>query len=127
MAVRILVVDDDPVMTRLATFVLESAGYQVLVANDGQRALDLLDREIPSLVLSDLAMPGIDGLELLQRIRDRADTADLPVVMLTARGEESAPRQAEAAGANGYLTKPVSRAEMLAEVERHLSPNTAAE
>ena len=120
MSTLILVVDDELPMTRLTTYVLESAGYDVLVANDAQRALTLLEREKPALVLCDIAMPSIDGLELLRRIRSNPDTAELPVVMLTARGEETAPRQASAAGANGYLTKPASSAEILGEVAKHL-------
>ncbi len=121
MTAQILVVDDERHMLRLASYVLESAGYEVLAASDARRALVFLEAESPSLVLCDITMPGMDGLELLRTIRANPRTADLPVVMLTARGEDRDRLQAAAAGANGYLTKPFSSAEVLSEVAHHLS------
>jgi len=121
MTTQILVVDDERHMLRLASYVLESAGYEVLAASDAREALVFLEAESPSLVLCDIAMPGMDGLELLRTIRANPRTTDLPVVMLTARGEDRDRLQAAAAGANGYLTKPFSSAEVLSEVAHHLS------
>lgn len=122
MTTQILVVDDERHMLRLTSYVLESAGYEVLAASDARQALGFLETESPALALCDIAMPGIDGLELLRTIRANPRTADLPVIMLTARGEEKDRLQAAEAGANGYLTKPFSSAEVLGEVARHLSP-----
>lgn len=122
MTPQLLVVDDEPHMIRLATYVLETAGYDVSIATDGNGALAVLEKEPVDLVLCDITMPGLDGLTLLRTVRSAPRTEALPVVMLTARGEEVDRETAAELGANGYLTKPFSSGELLSEVQRHVGP-----
>jgi adenylate cyclase len=84
----VLVVDDLPQNVRLLDAVLSPRGYRVLTAGSGQEALDLLKKHEPDLVLLDIVMPGLDGYEVCRRIRDEPATAFLPVVMITASGDQ---------------------------------------
>ena len=113
-AERILVVDDDPRLVRLVKANLEPEGYQVLAVADGSSALEAVEREDPDLILLDLMLPGMDGYELCQRIREFSDT---PVIMLTARGEDADKVRGLRLGADDYITKPFSIGELMARVE----------
>ncbi|MCK6439690.1 MAG: response regulator [Planctomycetes bacterium] len=105
---RILVVDDSPTILKILGKGIESLGYEVVQANDGQEALHVLD-EIPvDLVMTDINMPNIDGFELIRRIRKRPDLTVLPVIVLTSETGDKAMGQALDVGANIYLTKPAS-------------------
>ncbi len=112
---RVLVVDDQPPNVRLLEAILAPRGYDVLTASSGERALELIGAEDIDLVLLDILMPGIDGYEVCRRIRDQVDTAYLPVVMVTASGDEQKVKALEA-GADDFLTKPVNQSELLARV-----------
>jgi class 3 adenylate cyclase/CheY-like chemotaxis protein len=114
-AARVLVVDDQPANVRLLEAILAPRGYDVSTAASGEEALELLARSTPDLVLLDIVMPGLDGYEVCRRIRDRKDTAYLPVVMVTASGDEQKVKALEA-GADDFLTKPIDRSELLARV-----------
>ncbi|MBK8020816.1 MAG: response regulator [Chloroflexi bacterium] len=113
----ILVVDDYIVQQRVLRQVLSSAGYDVTVAGDGMEALEYLAAEQYALVILDIAMPEMDGIEVLSRMRDREPTRALPVIMLTASGEEEAKAIARKAGADAFLTKPASSHEIIATVQ----------
>jgi len=120
----VLVIEDDPSITLGLKLNLGRAGYRVRVATDGAEGLRELKRERPDLVLLDLMLPGVNGLEILRRIR--ADDAQLPVVILTALGAESDKIEGLDLGANDYVTKPFSIAELLARVRaalRSTAPN----
>ena len=122
---RILVADDEPSFRELLADILEAAGHEVVEARDGEEALAALERGVYDLVLTDQRMPGIGGLELLRRIRQRA--APPPVVMLTAYGTIPEAVEAVRLGAADYLTKPLpSPAALLAAVDRLLVPEVAA-
>jgi DNA-binding NtrC family response regulator len=122
---RILVADDEPSFRELLADILEAAGHEVVGARDGEEALAALDRGVYDLVLTDQRMPGIGGIELLRRIRQRA--APPPVVMLTAYGTIPEAVEAVRLGAADYLTKPLpSPAALLAAVDRFLVPEVAA-
>ncbi len=122
---RILVADDEPSFRELLADILETAGHEVVEARDGEQALAALERGAYDLVLTDQRMPGIGGLELLRRIRQRA--APPPVVMLTAYGTIPEAVEAVRLGAADYLTKPLpSPAALLAAVDRLLVPEVAA-
>lgn len=112
---RVLVVDDRPANVRLLEAILTAEGYDVTSAASGEDALHSIGAAEPDLVLLDILMPGIDGYEVCRRIRERPETAYLPVVMVTA---SSAEQKVEAlrAGADDFLTKPVDRQELLARV-----------
>lgn len=113
----ILVVDDYIVQQRVLRQVLTTAGYQVTVAADGAEALDYLAEADYALVILDIAMPGMDGIEVLTHIRADARLGDLPVIMLTASGEDSDKAAARSAGANVFLSKPASSHEIISTVE----------
>ncbi|TDW77573.1 adenylate/guanylate cyclase domain-containing response regulator [Kribbella pratensis] len=112
---RVLVVDDQPPNVRLLEAILSPRGYDVLTASSGEQALELIGAEDVDLVLLDILMPGIDGYEVCRRIRDQVDTAYLPVVMVTASGDEQKVKALEA-GADDFLTKPINQSELLARV-----------
>ncbi|MFV2021971.1 response regulator transcription factor [Micromonospora sp. LOL_023] len=112
--VRVLVVDDDPTVSDVVLRYLERAGYQVDRAADGFAALAAVDRAAPDLVVLDLMLPGIDGLEVCRRLRQRAVT--VPVIMLTALGEEADRILGLQLGADDYVTKPFSPRELVLRV-----------
>lgn len=109
----VLVVDDEPIVRRVVARYLRHEGHPTLEAGDGPAALELIEREQPGLVVLDLMLPGIDGLELCRMIRRRSDT---PVIMLTARGEEADRIVGLDLGADDYVTKPFSPRELVARV-----------
>jgi CheY-like chemotaxis protein len=121
---RILVVDDSPFMVRLVTYMLESAGYETVSAENGRIALEMIAEESPDLVFLDTMMPEMDGLETLAAIRSNPRTRDLPVLMLTAKTQADDYQVALDAGANGYLTKPFHQADVLDGVAQHLRTGT---
>jgi adenylate cyclase len=112
----VLVVDDQAPNRRLLEAVLEPRGYRVLSAESGEQALQLLAEDPPDVVLLDILMPGMDGYEVCRRIRENGETAVLPVVMITASGEQEKLRATEA-GADDFVTKPFDQAELLARVK----------
>ena len=114
---RILVVDDETQITRVLRTTLSSHGYEIRVANDGESALDLLNDWPADLVITDLSMPAMDGLELTRRVRSRSRT---PIIVLSVKGEERTKVQALDAGADDYVTKPFSMNELLARVRAAL-------
>ena len=110
----ILIVDDDPSIRKLVATTLEDvAGFELVQAHDGAAALDAAREEAPEIVLLDLDMPGIDGLEACRRLRRHEETADTTIVILTAFAGAEAERAAEEAGADLFLTKPFSPLELL--------------
>jgi adenylate cyclase len=112
---RVLVVDDQAPNIRLLEAILAPRGYDVLTASSGEEALALLDQSEVDLVLCDIVMPGMDGYQVCRTIRDRTETAYLPVVMVTASGDEQKIKALEA-GADDFLTKPINQSELLARV-----------
>ena len=103
---NILVVEDEPSLQELLRYNLTKEGYHPVAARSGQEALEIARREAPSLVLLDLMLPDMDGLEVCKRLKSRSDTAAIPIVMLTARGEESDIVRGLELGADDYITKP---------------------
>ncbi len=107
----ILVVDDEPKIVRLAQDYLEHSGYRVVIAGDGQMALDTARQSRPDLVVLDLNLPGMDGLEVCRRLRS---DSNVPIIMLTARVEETDRLIGLELGADDYITKPFSPRELVA-------------
>jgi DNA-binding response OmpR family regulator len=114
---RILVVDDEPHIGRIIQFKLEQGPYDVLMSHDGIAALEILRRNDPiDLVLLDIMLPRLGGLELLAQLRRIPHRRDTPVIMLTAKGNETDRTQAEALGADDFVVKPFSPKRLFARI-----------
>src|SRR5579872_2863006 len=114
---RILVVDDEPQIPRVLRTSLSSHGYDIRVANDGETALEIMKDWTPDLVITDLSMPNMDGLELCRRLRL---STKIPIIVLSVKGEEKTKVRALDAGADDYVTKPFGIEELLARVRASL-------
>jgi CheY-like chemotaxis protein len=104
---RILVVDDNPRNLKLAFDVLEDAGYEVVEAVNAEEAQSIIDRNLPDLILMDIALPGMDGLTLTRKIKANERTEHIRVIALTAFAMKGDDQKALAAGCDGYITKPI--------------------
>lgn len=114
---RILVVDDEPQITRVLRTTLSSHGYAIRTAGDGDEALEVMRDWTPDLIITDLAMPNMEGLELCRRVREKST---IPIIILSVRGEEKNKIEALDAGADDYVTKPFGPKELLARVRAML-------
>jgi DNA-binding response OmpR family regulator len=117
MAKRILLVEDDPAVLRAVSYMLGKEGYEVLTATDGLEGLTKAKGENPDLLILDVMLPGIDGFEICHRLRAEPQTAQLPILMLSAKGQAADKAMGLQVGANEYLTKPVERLVLLGKVE----------
>lgn len=121
MSETILIVDDTPANLGVLVETLGAAGYQLMVAEDGEEALAQTAQTQPDLILLDVMMPGIDGFETCRRLKARAETRDVPVLFMTALSETADKVKAFAAGGVDYITKPIEHEEALARIRTHLS------
>ena len=112
----ILVVEDDPAMMIALRDILEGEGYSVVTASDGRSALQALDAGLPSLILSDISMPVMDGIELFEMVRKEPRTAGIPFIFLTARGTSEDVFAGKSLGADDYITKPVTSQQLVSVV-----------
>src|SRR6187551_1363301 len=129
MKANILIVEDEEALTLLLRYNLEAAGYDVETVARGDDADLGLKERLPDLVILDWMLPGLSGIELCRRLRQRPDSRQLPIIMLTARGEESERVRGLATGADDYLVKPFSVPELLARIRallRRASPERVA-
>lgn len=117
MATKIMVVDDEPDLTRLVSHHLEREGYQTVCVSNGTEALKQLSRQTVALVILDVMMPGESGLEVCKRLRSKAESAHLPILLLTAKDEETDKVIGLELGADDYVTKPFSPKELMARVK----------
>ena len=115
---KILIVEDYPVTQRVLSLTLKNSGHEVQIANHGLEALEQLDLAPVDLALVDIAMPEMDGLELLRHLRNDKRYNALPVIMLTASGQDEDRQTALNIGADGFLTKPTSSRELLETIHR---------
>ena len=120
---KILVVDDEEDILELLRFNLSREGYQISCAASGEDALSLVRSEIPDLIVLDLMLPGMDGLEVTRRLKNNLSTKDIPIVMLTAKGEEADIVTGLELGADDYITKPFSPRILVARVRAVLRRN----
>jgi two-component system phosphate regulon response regulator PhoB len=114
---RVLLVEDETDIREMLTFALERADFEVRAAETAEQALDILDGPLPNLVLIDWMLPGMSGVELASRLRSDPLTAELPLLMLTARGEEADKLKSFDAGIDDYVTKPFSPRELIARIK----------
>ena len=106
---HILVVDDEPQITRVLRTTLVAKGYEIRVANDGEMALEIMKDWVPNLIITDLMMPNLDGVQLCKRVRAMSQ---VPIIVLSVRGQERSKIEALDAGADDYITKPFSMGEL---------------
>ena len=109
----VLIVDDEPMTRNLLRLMLERAGFDILEAEDGLKALMMVAEQPPDVLLLDVMMPNMDGFTVCEKLRGQADTAVLPIILLSARTSSEAVQMGLAAGANRYLTKPIRREELI--------------
>lgn len=116
----ILVVDDEQHIVHVVSLKLRNAGYEVLTAGDGEEALELAEQELPDLVVTDLQMPYMSGLELCEKLYERAETREIPALMLTARGYALASDDLGRTNIKAVLAKPFSPRKVLEHIEEML-------
>jgi DNA-binding response OmpR family regulator len=116
---RVLLVDDDPDIGRFLTILLELEGFTPEVATRGEEALHACERERPAAILLDVAMPGVDGLELCRRMRSSG--LDCPILVVSARPGAEVPVRAIEAGADDFIRKPFDNADLLERLRRHIA------
>ncbi len=124
----ILVVEDEDALATLLHYNLEKEGYEIGVAADGEEALVQVDERLPDLVVLDWMLPNVSGIEVCRRLRSKAETRNVPIIMLTARGEESDRVRGLDTGADDYLSKPFSMSELTARIRavlRRIRPGLA--
>ena len=117
---RILLVDDEPDIVETVSFMLQSRNYQVSVASGGQEGIEKAREEHPDLLLLDIMMPDIDGYDVCMKLKGDADTKDIPIIMLTAKGESEAVLKSHSLGADDYVVKPFSLPTLLSKLRKFL-------
>lgn len=117
---RVLVIEDNVSNMKLATFLLESAGHTVIAATDAEAGIATAAAERPDLVLMDIQLPGMDGLQATALLKAGAETSSIPVIALTALAMKGDAERIHCAGCDGYIAKPMAYKEFLATVERFL-------
>src|SRR5690606_17753783 len=128
--IRILVIEDEPAQQELLRYNLEKHGFSVLIAGDGEEGLLLVEEELPDLILLDWMLPKLSGIELCRQFKRGSKTREIPVIMLTARGEESDRVRGLETGADDYQVKPYSVSELIARIRallRRTRPDTAGD
>ena len=128
MTPNILVAEDEDSLAPLLNYNLEKEGYAVAVAADGEEALMMVDEKLPALVLLDWMLPKVSGIEVCRRLRARTETRNIPIIMLTARGEETDRIRGLDTGADDFIVKPFSMSELSARIRavlRRLRPGLA--
>ena len=130
MTASILIVEDEEPIQILLTYNLQAEGFRVRATANGEDVAHLVNEERPDLIVLDWMLPGISGIEVCRLLRSRPDTRDIPVIMLTARGEENERVRGLATGADDYIVKPFSVPELLARIKtilRRVNPDAIAE
>lgn len=124
---RILVVDDEIGALTLIGIMLDRGGFEVMKAKDATQGLNTLEKDTPDMIILDVMMPGIDGIELCRMLRQRSQTANTPVLILSARGDAESVMRGMDAGATDYLPKPILHHDLVAKVRQMLNMNTTSE
>ena len=119
----LLIVDDNPENLKLMLMVLASTGHELVTATDATQALRAIEQRIPDLILLDLQLPGMDGLELTRHLRSHAATRAIPIVAVTAYAMKGDEEKAREAGCDGYLAKPIDKGLLRQLVKSHVEPS----
>jgi CheY-like chemotaxis protein len=123
---KILIVDDEPTILDIAGLILSDQGYTVLRASNGSQALEVTKQSSPDLILLDLVMPGLSGLEVCQILKSDPRTRSIPVVMFSVLGNDNDQVEAKRRGSDGYFVKPFTPEDLLREVQRYVGLNSNA-
>ncbi len=118
MAKRVLLAEDEPNIVESLTFLLERAGFEIMVESNGRQALETVLQDSPDVLVLDVMLPELDGYEILRRLRGDPRSANLPVLMLTAKGQRENRETALEYGADLFITKPFSNAEIIEAVKQ---------
>lgn len=118
MALTVMTVDDSKTMRDMVSYTLKEAGYQVIEAEDGQKALDTLGAQRADVVITDLNMPVMDGLTLIKELRSRPEYRATPILMLTTEADDSKKNAGREAGATGWIVKPFNPEKLISVVKR---------
>jgi CheY-like chemotaxis protein len=121
MVTTVLIIDDEIHIRRLTARVLEMAGYHVIEAASGPEALRSIQETRPDIITCDISMPGMDGFQVLETLKSQPATAEIPVIMLTAIGQEKDAVRATELGAADYITKPFSSTNLIETIQRQLT------
>jgi DNA-binding response OmpR family regulator len=120
MSKKVLIVDDEPGIIVALQFLMEQSGYATMVAFSGEEAMEAVTRHHPDLILLDIMLPVVDGFEVCQRVRENPDWNDIRIVLVTALGSEANVTKGLDLGADAYVTKPFSNADLVAKVKELL-------
>ncbi|MFH1096419.1 MAG: response regulator [Candidatus Desantisbacteria bacterium] len=123
---KILAVDDDIAIVRMIEFKLKAAGLEVVCAFNGQDALDKILEDKPDLIVTDINMPLMTGIELIRQLKGSAQTKDIPIIILSARGEDEQKEEAKQIGANVFVNKPFAPSKLLEIVQKMVGGNYSA-
>jgi DNA-binding response OmpR family regulator len=126
MAKKILVIEDDPAISRLVDYTLRHEGYEVVTAVNGLEGIRKAHQETPDLVILDVMLPGMDGFEICHQLRSKPDTAQLPILMFSAKAQEADKKTGLKVGADDYLPKPTAPAEIVSRVAKLLAKKGSA-
>ncbi len=118
---KILIVDDDPNILLSLDYLMRKNGFHVFVARNGAEALELIETEIPELVLLDIMMPDVDGYEICKEVQSKEWSKHIKIIFLSAKSKEADIQKGIELGAVAYITKPFSSKQLLVEVQQHLS------
>ncbi|MCX6375216.1 MAG: response regulator [Armatimonadetes bacterium] len=121
---KVMVVDDEPDLVRLVEFILQKEGFDVIACSDGRTALNLVEDEKPDLIILDIMMPLLDGMEVLRQIRSRRGTARVPVIMLTAKTASVTVDEARQLWVSDYVMKPFDPEKLVLKVKKALKMPT---
>ena len=121
MSKKILIVDDEPNIVTALEYLLQRSGYEVLLASDGETALQQVEQHVPDLVLLDVMLSVKSGYEVCQRMREHADWQHIKIIMLSAKGREAEVNKGLSMGADLYVTKPFSNKELVAKIDELLA------
>jgi DNA-binding response OmpR family regulator len=116
----VLLVDDDPVILKLLEVNFDMEGFGVLIAHDGEEGIDVARRERPDVIVSDIMMPKVSGIELVTELKGDPDTSDIPIILLSAKAQNADVRSGLDAGADDYITKPFEPLDLVDRVNRLL-------
>ncbi|MCK4859495.1 MAG: response regulator [Candidatus Omnitrophica bacterium] len=117
---KVLIVDDEVTLVKLVRFLLERHGFEVCAAYGGQESVEIAQKEIPDLILMDIMMPKVDGNEAIKQLREKEITREIPVIILSALGQEAEVARGLESGAVDYLVKPFNPQDLLARVKKIL-------